>query len=224
MNTSRSILLLAGAAALALSACTHSGPIGNGPNENRNAQQGALIGAAVGAAGGLLTAGDDPDDARRAAVTGAVLGAGAGALVGNALDRQEADLRRDLDNENVDIKNTGDSLILTLPQEILFATDSTAVRTDLQRDLRAVAGNLQAYPDTTVEIIGHTDSDGSASYNFDLSNRRAASVAAVLIDAGVSPTRIRTTGRGEDEPVASNLTPEGKAQNRRVEIVIVPNA
>lgn len=226
MTTLRFPLILAGTAALALTACTHSGPIdpNRGPNNNQNAQQGALIGAGVGALAGLLTAGDDPADSRRAAVTGALIGGAGGAVIGNQLDRQEEDLRRDLNNDAIDINNTGDRLIVTLPQAILFATDSTAVRTDLQRDLRTVAGNLQAYPNSTIQVIGHTDSDGDAGYNLDLSNRRASSVASVLIDAGVSPGRIRTIGRGEDQPVASNLTADGKAQNRRVEIVILPNA
>ncbi|WP_425040397.1 OmpA family protein [Primorskyibacter sp. S187A] len=226
MTLIRKPFLLLSAAVIALTACTHSGPIdtSNGPNENRNAKTGAAIGAAAGALAGLLTAGDDPDEKRRAAATGAVVGALGGAAIGNALDRQEEDLRRDLGETNATITNTGDRLIVTLPQDILFATDSTAVRSDLQRDLRAVAGNLQAYPNSTVQVIGHTDSDGDAGYNLDLSDRRASAVASVLIGAGVNPGRIQTIGRGEDQPVASNLTPEGKAQNRRVEIVILPNA
>jgi len=224
--TLRFPLVLMSVSVLALSACTHSGPIDSsgGPNNNQNAQSGALIGAGVGALAGILTAGDDPSDARRAAVTGALIGGAGGALIGNQLDRQEADLRSDLGNSDAQITNTGDRLIVTLPQDILFATDSTVVRSDLQRDLRAVAGNLQAYPDTTIQIIGHTDSDGDAGYNLDLSQRRADAVAGVLTQSGVSSARIRTIGRGEDQPVASNLTPEGKAQNRRVEIVILPNA
>lgn len=226
MTPFRLPMFLAGSAALALVACTHTGPIdiNNGPNNNRNAQGGALIGAGTGALVGILTAGDDPEDVRRAAVTGALIGGAGGALIGNQLDRQEEDLRRDLANSQATITNTGDSLVVTLPQDILFATDSTAVRSDLQRDLRTVAGNLLAYPDTTIQVIGHTDSDGDAAYNLDLSNRRAAAVGSVLIEAGVPPSRIRTIGRGEDAPVASNLTPEGKAQNRRVEIVILPNS
>ena len=125
---------------------------------------------------------------------------------------------------NGTITNTGDRLIVTLPNDILFAVDDATVRPDLQRDLRALAGNLQAYPNSTVQIVGHTDSDGDAAYNLGLSQRRAQSVANVLVAAGVSGSRLQTIGRGEDQPVADNLTAQGKAQNRRVEIVILPNA
>ena len=82
---------------------------------------------------------------------------------------------------------------------------------------------MNRYPDTTVNVIGHTDNTGAASYNQDLSQRRAQAVASVLINAGVAPQRIRSIGRGEDSPIASNLTPEGRQQNRRVEIIITPN-
>ena len=226
MQLTRKPMLVLGAAALALSACTHSGPIdtSGGPNDYRNTKSGALIGAAVGAAAGLLTAGDDRGDKVKGAVVGAAIGGGAGAVAGNILDRQEADLRQDLGATDAQITNTGDRLIVTLPQDILFASGSDLVRADLQRDIRAVAGNLQAYPNSTVQVIGHTDSDGDASYNFDLSQRRADAVGNLLMEAGVAPARVLTIGRGEDQPIASNLTPEGKAQNRRVEIVILPNA
>ncbi|MGX9356222.1 OmpA family protein [Roseobacteraceae bacterium S113] len=226
MIITRKPFILLGAAALAVSACTHTGPIdtSRGPNENRNAKSGAAIGAAAGALVGLITAGDDRKDKVRGVVTGAAIGGAGGALVGNALDRQEQDLLNDLGSTDATVVNTGDRLIVTLPQDILFASGSDFVRSDLQRDLRAVAGNLQAYPNSTVQVVGHTDSDGDASFNLDLSERRASAVASVLIEAGVASFRIQTIGRGEDQPIASNLTPEGKAQNRRVEIVILPNA
>lgn len=226
MMNSRKPILLLGAAALAISACTHTGPIdtSNGPNQNQKAKSGALIGAAVGAAAGLLTSGDDRGDKVKATAIGAAIGAGAGALVGTTLDRQEEDLRADLGETDATITNTGDRLIVTLPQDILFATGSSNLRSDLKRDLQTIAGNLQAYPDSTVQVIGHTDSDGDAAFNLGLSEDRAFAVADVLINAGVPGFRIQTIGRGEDQPIASNLTPEGKAQNRRVEIVILPNA
>ncbi len=220
--TTRFILLGGVAAVMALSACTDPATV-SADDPNRNAKQGALLGAGVGAVIGAIT-GDDPTERRQNAVKGAVIGAGGGALIGNRLDRQEADLRRDLGNDNIGIVNTGERLIVTMPQDILFATDSAAVRSDLQRDLNVVAGNLQAYPNSTVQVIGHTDNTGDAGYNQGLSQRRANSVASVLINAGVTPGRIQAFGRGEDQPVASNLTPEGRAQNRRVEIVILPTA
>lgn len=201
-----------------LAACTT-----DAPNNNQKAKQGALIGGIAGAAAGVLGGGSSKQK-RNQAIIGGAIGAGIGAAIGNQLDKQEADLRRDLQNNDVIINNTGDRLIVTMPNDILFAVDSAAVRSDLQRDLRALAGNLQAYPNSTVQIVGHTDSDGDAAYNLDLSQRRATSVANVLIGSGVSSGRIQTYGRGEDQPVADNLTPAGKAQNRRVEIVILPNA
>jgi len=213
-------VLLASAALLALTACTDPATVD--PNDPRDkTRQGALLGGALGAVAGLVT-GDTPEERRQNALKGAVIGGVAGGVIGARLDRQEADLRRDLNNDDVIIENTGESLIVTLPQDILFATDSTQVRADLRRDLQALAGNLQAYPASTVQIIGHTDNVGDAAYNQDLSERRAGAVAGVLLDSGISAGRIRTMGRGEAQPVSSNLTPEGRAQNRRVEIVIVP--
>lgn len=208
--------------ALALSACT-TGNF-NDPNDpNRQAKNGALIGAGAGAVIGALM-GNDPEERRRNAAAGAILGAGGGAIIGNRLDKQEADLRAQIGNDNVSIRNTGDRLIVTLPQDILFATDSANLRPDLQRDLRTVGQNLLAYPDTTVQVIGHTDNTGDAGYNLNLSRQRAQSVANILMSEGVPSFRIQSIGRGEDQPIASNLTPEGRAQNRRVEIVILPNA
>lgn len=211
--------VVAAVAVFALTACAQQGvPPGQDQDKTRT---GALVGAGLGALLGAAT-GDNPEERRRRAAAGAVIGAGAGGIIGSQLDKQEADLRRDL-GDDVRITNTGDRLIVTLPQDILFATDSTSLRPDLQSDLRTLARSLQQYPDTTVQVIGHTDSDGAASYNQDLSERRARTVASVLVNAGVSTRRIQAFGRGEDQPVASNLTAAGKAQNRRVEVVILPN-
>ena len=220
MTQTRTPLLIAAAALLGLGACTDPAMLGSDPNNpNRNRDQGVLIGAGVGAALGQIFGGDT-----KATIGGAVAGAVAGGVIGNQLDQQEADLRSSLGNDQVQITNTGDRLIVTLPQDILFATNSFAVRPDLQRDLRVVAGNLQAYPNSTIQIIGHTDNTGDATFNQTLSEDRANAVADVLLDSGVPFSRISTLGRGEDAPVASNLSPEGRAQNRRVEIVILPNS
>lgn len=212
-------LVVAFAALLGLTACTDPGQLNDPNNPNSNRDQGVLLGAATGAVLGQIFGGDT-----KATVGGAVAGAVAGGLIGNNLDRQEADLRSSLGNDQVQITNTGDRLIVTLPQDILFATDSFTVRPDLQRDLRTVAGNLQAYPDSTIQIIGHTDNTGDAGYNQTLSVQRANAVADVLLESGVPIGRITTVGRGEDQPIASNLSPEGRALNRRVEIVILPNS
>ena len=209
-------LLLAASSLAFVAACD-----GSAPNNNQNAQQGALIGAGIGALTGILT-GDSVEDRRRGAVFGAALGAAGGAAIGNQLDKQEEELRASLGN-SVGIVNNGQNLVVTLPQDILFATNSTEVSGSSQADLRTLANSINQYPNTTVNVIGHTDNVGDASFNFDLSQRRAQAVTSVLISSGVSPSRIVSTGRGEDAPVATNLTAEGRQANRRVEIVITPN-
>ena len=218
MTFLKSSVAAALAGTLALSACTDPAMMGAGPNDpNRNTKNGALIGAASGALIGAATG--NRDDALKGAVIGGAIGAG----IGYSLDRQEAELRQAM-GANVVITNTGDRLIVTLPQDILFATDSTAVQPALMNDLAALAQNVQIYANSTLQVIGHTDSDGDASYNQTLSEGRAAAVAAVLRQNGVPANRLQAFGRGESQPVASNLSPAGKAQNRRVEIVILPNA
>jgi outer membrane protein OmpA-like peptidoglycan-associated protein len=210
------------AGALTLSACTDPGMIVAQPGDpNQKTKNGALIGAGAGALIGALSKGDG--NRGDGALVGAVIGGALGAGIGYSLDKQEAELRQQMDS-NVVITNTGDRLIVTLPNNLLFATDSTAVGPMLQGDLQALANNVQVYANSTLQIVGHTDSDGDASYNQQLSEGRARSVANVLINNGVPPQRLQTFGRGESQPVASNLTPAGKAQNRRVEIVILPNA
>jgi outer membrane protein OmpA-like peptidoglycan-associated protein len=214
-----SILIAAGAALTFTAAC--DGPQNlQGMGGTNKTQQGALIGGIAGA----LTGGLASDKKGKGALIGGAIGALGGAAIGNALDKQEAELRRDLDNDRVQINNTGDRLIVTLPQDILFAVDSANVNRALRGDLLTVADSLQNYPGSSVQVVGHTDNTGSATYNQQLSERRANAVADVLMDGGVAFNRINAFGRGEDQPVSSNLTTDGKAQNRRVEIVILPNA
>ncbi|WP_039017416.1 OmpA family protein [Halocynthiibacter namhaensis] len=205
------------ASTIALTACMTPGP--EPRNGNSRAQNGALIGAGIGAVLGGTK--DSGSDRLKNAAIGGVLGGLVGAGVGGLLDRQADELRRDLGND-VNVVNNGDSLTVSMPQDILFATNSANLRGDLQGDLRTLANSLNQYPDSTVDIIGHTDNTGEASYNQDLSSRRATSVASVLRNSGVSGNRIRAFGRGENEPVATNLTTEGRAQNRRVDIIISP--
>lgn len=219
MKLSKKITFSVACAGLLMtSACTDPGQYNPATSDNKT-QSGVIMGGILGAAVGALTS----DNRGKGAVKGAVLGAAAGGIAGSIMDKQEADLRRDLGND-VQVTNTGDRLIVTLPQDILFATGSANLRPDLQRDMRTVAANLQAYPNSTVQILGHTDNVGDATYNQGLSFRRAQAVTTVLINEGVSGSRISPTGRGEDQPIASNLSPEGRAQNRRVEIVILPSA
>lgn len=207
-------LMFALPAALILSACAEPG------DPNQRAKNGALIGAVVG---GALGANSTSDNKLERGVIGAAIGAAAGGALGNELDKQAAELRRDLDSD-IGVVNTGSELRVTMPQDLLFATDSATLRGDLVADIRTVASSLNNYPNSTVFVVGHTDSTGDASYNLGLSERRAASVASVLRGEGVVSSRLRTVGQGEAQPVASNATAAGRAQNRRVEIIIRPNA
>ncbi|MDB0018080.1 OmpA family protein [Planktomarina temperata] len=212
---------LAGSALLILSGCvTPESAANSKPGDNTTA--GTIMGGLIGAIAGMEMS--SKGDRKKGAIVGAIVGAAAGNAIGQSLDEQAADLRRDLNNNQVNVTNTGSELIVTMPQDILFALDSAAVRSDLRRDLGVVAGNLQAYPNSTISIEGHTDNTGTANYNRILSQRRANAVADILVNNGVPPARLYAVGRGENEPVASNLTATGRAQNRRVEIVIRPNA
>ncbi|MCO4817378.1 MAG: OmpA family protein [Planktomarina temperata] len=212
---------LAGSALLILSGCvTPESAANSKPGDNTTA--GTIMGGLIGAIAGMEMS--SKGDRKKGAIVGAIVGAAAGNAIGQTLDEQAADLRRDLNNNQVNVTNTGSELIVTMPQDILFALDSAAVRSDLRRDLGVVAGNLQAYPNSTISIEGHTDNTGTANYNRILSQRRANAVADILVNNGVPPARLYAVGRGDNEPVASNLSVTGRAQNRRVEIVIRPNA
>jgi outer membrane protein OmpA-like peptidoglycan-associated protein len=218
MKRARKLTIMTVAGALALTAC---GPAYQKGGERQRTGQGAAIGAGIGAVlGGTVKSGDDR---LKNAAVGAAIGGALGAAIGNGLDKQAAELQQDFGNSEIDVINTGNELIVRMPQDILFAIDSATVQSGLQSDLGVLAGSLNRYPDTTVEIVGHTDNTGGAAYNQDLSTRRAQAVAGILINSGVSPQRLRTFGAGEDRPLASNLTPEGRAQNRRVDITIRPN-
>lgn len=214
------VTILSGAALIALAGCTDPAMVGVDNNDYQKTKTGALAGGIVGAVTGALVS----DDKAKGALVGGAVGAIGGAAIGNALDRQEAELRQQLNNQNIGITNTGDRLIVTMPQDVLFAVDSYTVQPGLRADILTVAQNLQRYPNSTVQVVGHTDNTGDAGYNQQLSERRANAVADVLMNGGVPFGRIQTYGRGEDQPVASNLTEQGRAQNRRVEIVILPTA
>ncbi|MEZ5798733.1 MAG: OmpA family protein [Paracoccaceae bacterium] len=213
----KSPILLAASGLLALTACVDPAAYPNDPNARQ--KSGAVIGGLVGAVTGAAVSGGD--DKLKGAIVGGALGAGAGALIGADLDRQAADLRSQL-SSNVSVTNHGDYLVVNMPQDLLFATDSASVRPDLTGDIKTVAASLLRYPNSRIEVIGHTDNTGSAAYNQDLSQRRAVSVANILRESGVPNGRLTAYGRGEDQPVTTNLTPEGRAQNRRVEIIIRP--
>lgn len=208
------------AGTMALAACVP--PQDYNPNDpNQRTRNGALIGGTIGALAGLAT-GEGGKNKLDRAVVGGLLGAGTGAIVGNVLDKQAAELQRDITTSGVRIINQGDRLIVSMPEGILFDVDSASVHPAIMKDLYTVAESLNRYPNSRVEVVGHTDNTGAAAYNQDLSQRRAQAVSSVLQQAGVGGGRLVPYGRGETQPIASNLTPEGRAQNRRVEIIIIP--
>lgn len=218
--TLKSPLVVGLTAALLLSGCV-SGDGSSYSDPDANAREGAIAGALIGGVTAAVTGSGTGSDRLSRAIGGAVVGGLIGGIGGTLMDQQEAELRASLGG-NVTVTNMGDYLLVNLPQDLLFATDSAELRPDLVRDLSAVAASLNKYKDSTVEVIGHTDNAGTNAYNLDLSQRRASTVASSLIGYGVAAARVRAIGRGEDQPIATNLTPEGMALNRRVEIIIRP--
>jgi len=210
--------IAAGALALGLAAaCTTTDQYGN-VQQNRTGS-GALLGAAGGALLGTLAGGDD----RRNAMIGAGIGALGGAAAGQYMDRQEQAFRTRLRDSGVSVRRVGDELVLTMPGDVTFATDSAQVSSRFGPVLDDVADVLMTYPATYVNVIGHADSTGPADYNQRLSERRASAVASDLINRGVLRDRLYVAGMGETQPVASNATNSGRAANRRVEITVAPH-
>ncbi len=179
---------------------------------------GAGIGAATGAAIGAATGGDR---GKRAAI-GAGVGALAGGAVGGYMDYQEAKLREQLAGTGVGVTRVGDEIVLRMPGNVTFETDRADIRPAFYDVLGSVALVIQEYEKTVVEVTGYTDSTGSASYNQELSTRRAANVGAYLLSQGVISQRVLTEGIGDDSPVADNSTAAGRQANRRVELRLVP--
>jgi len=214
----KSTIAVSLAGALLLTACAD--PVTRIQDPNYRAQNGAVIGGLLGAAVGASSVDNDKG---RAALLGAALGAAAGGAIGANLDSQAADLRNRLGNPNVTVTNMGSYLLVNLPDDVLFATDSATVQPALQTEIRSIAANLISYPASSIKVIGHTDNTGTAAYNTELSVRRAISVRDILVGAGVPSSRLSAYGQGENQPIASNLTEAGRAQNRRVEIIITPN-
>jgi len=183
-------------------------------------EKGALIGAAAGAvAGGVI--GDKAGNTAVGAILGAAVGGAAGAYIGNYMDKQAEEMERDL--EGAKIERIGEGIKITFDSGILFDINRSSLRIPAQVNLQNLAGILNKYEDTEILIEGHTDSTGTAEHNMGLSMRRAQSVANFLAQLEVSPARFRIMGYGEDQPVATNDTSEGRQMNRRVEIAIFAN-
>lgn len=180
-------------------------------------EQGAVIGAGTGGAIGAVI-GKQTGSTARGAILGAVLGGAAGAVIGRQMDRQSQELEQSL--PGAEVQRVGEGIAVTFESGILFPHNSTQVLPAGQNNLAQLAASLQRYPETTVLIVGHTDASGTDQYNMGLSQNRAQSAANFLMSRGVDRSRIRTEGRGESEPIASNDNPQGMQQNRRVEVAI----
>ena len=178
------------------------------------------VGLGVGAVGGAIAGGIA--GGRKGALIGAGVGALAGGAVGYYMDQQEAELREQLRGTGVSITRSGDTIILNMPGNVTFNTNSSDISADFYFVLNSVGIVLNEYGKTYIDVIGHTDSRGSEQYNQRLSEQRTASVARYLESHKVLPQRIVTTGKGELDPIASNNTPDGRALNRRVEIKLTP--
>jgi len=173
---------------------------------------GGVIGAFIGKAAGNTALG---------AIIGGAVGGTAGALIGHKMDKQAAEIKQTVPGATV--TREGEGILVKFDSGILFDIDKTNVKPVAQTSLKKLAVSLQNNPQTNILVVGHTDSTGTAEHNMDLSIRRAGAVKAFLVGEGIDGSRLSTKGKGETEPIALNSTAEGRAQNRRVEIVIVAN-
>jgi outer membrane protein OmpA-like peptidoglycan-associated protein len=182
---------------------------------NRRTKTGAATGAAVGAVvGGVV--GNQSGNPRTGAAVGAAVGAGVGAAIGRRMDNQQRELQQ---IEGIEVTRTAeDELNVVVRNDVLFDTDSAALRTASRNTLQEMAGVFNRYTDTYIYVEGHADSTGADDYNMTLSQRRADSVKDFLRNQGISGSRIVATGYGERQPRSTNDTPDGRQSNRRVEI------
>jgi len=192
-----------------------------GETKTTSATYGAIIGAGAGAAVGMIS-GNDAKQRRQRALIGAGVGALAGGAVGAYMDKQEDELRKVMRDSGVTVTRKGDDIILNMPGNVTFRTDSADLNAQFYKVLDGVALVAKKYDKTIIEVAGHTDSTGTADYNRQLSQRRASSVSGYLVSRGVAQARIMTAAGGEDHPIASNATEEGRTANRRVEVTLAP--
>ena len=199
-----------------LNACTTIDPYTR-EEKTSNAVKGTAIGAVSGAVLGVLVG-----DNRKSALIGAGVGALAGGGIGYYMDVQEAKLRQELEATGVSVTRSGNSIILNMPGNVTFNTASSNISADFYSVLNSISLVFNEYEKTYIDIYGHTDSVGDSNYNMGLSQRRADAVSRYIQTRGVLSQRLLTRGMGEDHPIASNSTAQGRAQNRRVEIKLTP--
>jgi outer membrane protein OmpA-like peptidoglycan-associated protein len=190
-----------------------------GCSASKTVKGGAIGAAAGGIIGGII--GKQAGNTAAGAIIGAAIGGTGGALIGNYMDRQADEMKKDI--EGAKIERIGEGIKITFDSGILFTVNSSDLQPTAKGNIDKLAKILNKYPDTNILVEGHTDSTGSAEYNQKLSERRAASVSDYTKNLGVQGARFTTVGYGETQPVASNSTPEGRQLNRRVEIAIFAN-
>ncbi len=210
-SLSRRLTALVATGALALGTTTCAGWT--------NKERGTVAGAAAGAAVGGVIADRSGKSTARGALLGAVVGGAAGAIIGHQMDQQAKEIQQQIPGAKVE--RVGEGIQVTFETGLLYDIDSDVVRPEAASNLRNLAESLRKYPETDALIVGHTDATGSDDHNQDLSLRRANSAANYLVAQGVRATRLKTSGRGEQDPIASNDTAAGRQQNRRIEVAIV---
>jgi outer membrane protein OmpA-like peptidoglycan-associated protein len=215
--SSQHVRLLASLALVAFAAACTTDPY-TGERQISRTAIGAVVGAGVGAGIGALAGRDHAKNA--------LIGAGAGALAGGAvggyMDYQEHKLRQQLQGTGVSVTRVGNEIVLNMPGNVTFDTDRAEIRPDFYPVLNSVVLVLKEYEKTIIEVTGHTDSTGSDPYNLQLSQRRSDAIGGYLKGQGVNPMRVLTQGMGEQYPIAGNDTPDGRQQNRRVELRLSP--
>ncbi|MBO0611537.1 OmpA family protein [Thiothrix fructosivorans] len=211
MKISMRTLLIGTVSAALMAGCSPTG-------EMTRAQQGALIGAIGGAVVGKNTGDKDKGHT----IAGAVVGGLAGAAIGNYMDQQEAALRQNMQGTGVEVTRQDNNIVLTMPDAITFDTAQAGVKPQFYGVLNNLASTLNQFPETRVQIAGHTDNVGSDASNLQLSQQRANSVRTYLASTGVAAQRMQAVGYGESRPIADNSSDYGRAQNRRVEVTLIP--
>jgi outer membrane protein OmpA-like peptidoglycan-associated protein len=194
--------------------------VGSSCNSLTKTQKGTAIGAGAGGTIGALI-GKSAGNTALGAIIGGAVGGTAGAFIGRKMDRQAAEIKQTVPGATVE--RQGEGILVKFDSGILFDVDKTALKSAARSNLQNLATSLNSNPQTNILIVGHTDNTGSATYNQDLSVRRAEAVKAFIVSNGVSSGRLSTQGKGLTEPIADNSTESGRTQNRRVEVVIVAN-
>ncbi|MCE5347001.1 MAG: OmpA family protein [Bacteroidales bacterium] len=210
MKRLKNSLIIVLSAAMILSGCASMNKTTKGAAVGTVA--GGTMGAVIGKASGNTALG---------AIIGAAVGGGAGAIIGHKMDKQAEEIKNTVPDAKVE--RVGEGIVVEFSSNVLFAFNSSDLSTDAKTNLEKLVKVLNGYPDTNLEIQGHTDSKGTESYNQTLSEKRASTVSAYLVTKGITSSRLTIKGFGETIPKYDNSTDEGRAQNRRVEFLIAAN-